>query len=186
MSRTWGHVTRVGKVSELCPIFWDMTSCSLIEVRRYFDWKYSCHLQCRRSKYKASYSSTMKLEAVCYYEMSVNYQNTRSRTHLREYLGSHTWVKIVSLWYCVRHAVTLHWTTFIFSQETFCPPALNSVFLAATKKCCSIHFFRIRENFRINPLFVLPSLEPSRTSLSNSYPEAPCDLLPPLPAPLPS
>jgi hypothetical protein len=52
------------------------------------------------------------------------------------------------------------------------------VFLPATKICCSIHFFRIRENFRINPLFVLPSLEPSRTSLSSSYPEAPCDLLP--------
>jgi hypothetical protein len=49
-----------------------------------------------------------------------------------------------------------------------------------------MHFFRIRENFRINPLFVLPSPEPSCTSLSNSCPEASCDLLPPLPALVPS
>jgi hypothetical protein len=75
-------------------IFWDITRCSLLNANRRFRGTYCLHLQCRRisharnhreSRWQAelslspAYSSTLKMEAICSSEKSVDIQGTAWR-----------------------------------------------------------------------------------------------------------
>jgi hypothetical protein len=69
------------------PSFWNITPCSPLKVNRRFGETYSLHLQVRRISRARNqrdirwqaYSSTLKMEAICYSEMSVDFQRTTRR-----------------------------------------------------------------------------------------------------------
>jgi hypothetical protein len=78
------------------PIFWDITPCSPLKVNRRFGEKRRLHLQGRRVSqkinlseallatcltllYRLTYSSTVKMEAICSSETSVDFQRTTRR-----------------------------------------------------------------------------------------------------------
>jgi hypothetical protein len=79
-------------------IFWDITPCSQLKVNRRFGETWRLHLQCQRIRRKrnqrenlfclppefrlvscSDYSSTLKMEAVCSSETSVDFQRTTRR-----------------------------------------------------------------------------------------------------------
>jgi hypothetical protein len=77
-------------------IFWDMTPCSPLHVSRRFGGTYRLHLQGRRNKFSKKpachllarwfaepVSSTLKMEAICSSETSVETQRT-TRRHIPE------------------------------------------------------------------------------------------------------
>jgi hypothetical protein len=72
------------------PMFWDIMPCSLLKVNRHFGRTSHLHLQGRRicqarnqhkagSKQSLAYSSTLKVEATWYSEISVDFQRTTRR-----------------------------------------------------------------------------------------------------------
>jgi hypothetical protein len=70
------------------PAFWDAASSSALKVNLRFGGKYRLHLQGRKlspeRKWQAEplgsgYSSTLKMEAICYSGTSVDFQRTTSR-----------------------------------------------------------------------------------------------------------
>jgi hypothetical protein len=70
-------------------IFWDLTPCSPLNVNRRFGGTYRLHLQGRkissachllsRCFFCSTYSSTLKMEAICSSETSVDSQRTKRR-----------------------------------------------------------------------------------------------------------
>jgi hypothetical protein len=71
-------------------IFWDVTPCSLLRCNRRFGGTYRLHIQGRRSKHTCLhaglaeiFSSTLKMEAICFSETSAASQQT-TRRHIPE------------------------------------------------------------------------------------------------------
>jgi hypothetical protein len=71
----------------MSPIFCDITSCSPLKVIRRFGGTYRLHLKDRgisparyqrevRDNQNSAYSSTLKMEAICPSEISVDFQGT--------------------------------------------------------------------------------------------------------------
>jgi hypothetical protein len=67
-------------------IFWDITPCIMLKVNRRFVGTYRLHLQGRRisraryrEKHTANRSSTLKMEATCSAETSIDCQRTTRR-----------------------------------------------------------------------------------------------------------
>jgi hypothetical protein len=77
-------------------IFWDVTPCSLLRCKRRFGGTYRLHLQGRRNFQQEpachlltcwsllKFSSTLKMEAICSTETSVDFQQT-TRRHIPEH-----------------------------------------------------------------------------------------------------
>jgi hypothetical protein len=85
-------------------LFWNVTTCRLIDVYRRFGGTYCLH----RQVWRMSHSSFLKREAVHYFEKSANfYENTQrhiaqgtvchTRSHRFEYLKFHTKLNSVAL-----------------------------------------------------------------------------------------
>jgi hypothetical protein len=78
-------------------IFWDMTPCSLLGFNRRFGGTYRLQLQGRRNRFSKPassaepISSTLKMEAICSFETSVETQRT-TRRHIPEDYTLHCFI----------------------------------------------------------------------------------------------